>query len=54
MMLAEVFSMNGYGVYVWASYGIAFAILGLNVFLARGYRKKVLSKVILNSTNTQD
>jgi heme exporter protein CcmD len=32
--LAHFFDMGGYAAYVWPSYGIAFLLLGLNVWWA--------------------
>ena len=31
--MTEFFHMGGYGFYVWASYGVTFALLAIEVFL---------------------
>ncbi len=33
--MSEFFAMSGYGQYVWSSLALTFAIVGLNVYLAR-------------------
>ena len=33
--LSEFFAMGGYGVYVWSSYGLCFAIMAWNILNAR-------------------
>lgn len=35
MNLKELFDMGDYGVYVWSCYGLVFAVLILNVWLAK-------------------
>ena len=35
MSLEQFFSMGGYALYVWTSYGVALVVLGLNLILAR-------------------
>lgn len=35
MNLKDVLDMGDYGVYVWSCYGLTFAVLILNVWLAR-------------------
>lgn len=40
--IAEFFGMGGYALYVWGSYGMAFALLGLEVlWLARRSRRRL-------------
>ena len=31
--MSDFFSMGGYGLYVWGSYGVTFALLAVEVFL---------------------
>ena len=31
--MSEFFHMGGYGLYVWGSYGVTFALLALEVFM---------------------
>jgi heme exporter protein D len=31
--MSEFFNMGGYGLYVWGSYGVTFALLALEVFM---------------------
>ena len=31
--MGEFFNMGGYGLYVWGSYGVTFALLAIEVFL---------------------
>jgi len=31
--MSEFFNMGGYGLYVWGSYGVTFALLAIEVFL---------------------
>ena len=31
--MSEFFAMGGYGFYIWGSYGVTFALLGLEVVL---------------------
>lgn len=33
-MLADILNMNGYGAYVWSTYGITLLVFGLNLFLS--------------------
>lgn len=41
----QLFDMGGYGIYVWPAYCIAFAVFGINLFLA--FReKKQIKKII--------
>ncbi len=42
MSLAEFFAMNGYGFYVWGSYGVALFIFGVEIALVRNRRKNAL------------
>ena len=45
MTLNEFFHMGGYAFYVWTSYGIALAVLLINVILPLRQRKKLLSDI---------
>jgi len=45
MNLNEFFHMGGYAFYVWTSYGIALAVLLINVILPYRQRKKLLSDI---------
>ena len=45
MSLNEFFHMGGYAFYVWTSYGIALAVLLLNVILPLRQRKKLLDNI---------
>jgi heme exporter protein D len=31
--MSEFFNMGGYGLYVWGSYGVTFAVLAIEIFL---------------------
>jgi heme exporter protein CcmD len=41
MLMPNVFSMGGYGVYVWSAYAISLAVFGLNLILSWRERKAV-------------
>ncbi|MGX2039036.1 heme exporter protein CcmD [Methylocaldum sp. MU1018] len=41
----QFFSMGGYGFYVWTSYGLMFAVLGLNLFLSTRRKSEVLKSI---------
>ena len=45
MTLNEFFNMGGYAFYVWTSYGIALAVLLINVILPLRQRKKLLGDI---------
>ena len=45
MNLNEFLDMGGYAFYVWTSYGIALAVLLINVILPYRQRKKLLSDI---------
>jgi heme exporter protein D len=45
MTLNEFFHMGGYAFYVWTSYGIALAVLLINVILPLRQRKKLLGDI---------
>lgn len=47
MNWSEFFAMNGYGFYVWGSYGVAFLIFLIEIMLVRNRRKKALRNVRL-------
>ena len=50
--LSDFISMGGYGLYVWGSYGLAFALMMIEPWLAaRRHRRAVLA---LDDTNSQD
>jgi heme exporter protein D len=39
--LAEFFSMGGYALYVWGSYGVTFVLLGAEVLMLVNRKRKV-------------
>ena len=43
MSLTEFLHMGGYGFYVWSSYGLALAVLVLNLVLPIWRRKKLIA-----------
>ncbi|MDA1107488.1 MAG: heme exporter protein CcmD [Proteobacteria bacterium] len=45
MNSADFFHMGGYGLYVWGSYGVALAVLALNVALAHQHQRRVLRTI---------
>ena len=45
MSLNEFFHMGGYAFYVWTSYGLALAVLLLNVILPLRQRRKLLNDI---------
>jgi len=45
MSLNEFFHMGGYAFYVWTSYGLALAVLLINVILPLRQRKKLLGDI---------
>ena len=45
MTLNEFFHMGGYAFYVWTSYGLALAVLLINVILPLRQRKKLLGDI---------
>ena len=45
MNLNDFLHMGGYAFYVWTSYGIALAVLLLNVILPLRQRKKLLDNI---------
>ena len=45
MTLNEFFNMGGYAFYVWTSYGIALAVLLINVILPLRQRKKLMGDI---------
>jgi len=45
MTLNEFFHMGGYAFYVWTSYGLALAVLLINVILPLRLRKKLLGDI---------
>lgn len=47
MNWAEFFAMNGYGFYVWGSYGVAFLVFLIEIMLVRNRRKKALRNLRL-------
>ncbi|MBL4669703.1 MAG: heme exporter protein CcmD [Flavobacteriales bacterium] len=42
--MIEFLQMGGYGAYVWAAYGIACLVLGLNFYSARSFYRKQLNR----------
>jgi heme exporter protein D len=47
MNWSEFFAMNGYGFYVWGSYGAAFAIFLFEIMMLVNKRKAVLQRLRL-------
>jgi heme exporter protein D len=47
MNWSEFFAMNGYGFYVWGSYGVAFFIFLIEIALVRHKRKITLQQLRL-------
>lgn len=47
MSVSEFLSMKGYGLYVWGSYGVAFAIFLLEIVLVRRKRQATLEQLRL-------
>ena len=45
MTLNEFLNMGGYAFYVWTSYGLALAVLLINVILPLRQRKKLLNDI---------
>lgn len=45
MDLGAFFHMGGYAVYVWTAYGLALAVLLVNLFAAARRKKQVLRNV---------
>jgi heme exporter protein D len=45
MSLTEFFSMGGYGVYVWSSYGICLVALLLNIILPIMKERKTMREL---------
>jgi heme exporter protein D len=39
--VSEFFAMGGYGFYVWGSFGLTFAVMGLEMLLIRSQRKSI-------------
>lgn len=42
---SEFFAMGGYAFFVWASYGLTFAVILLNIVMPVMQRKKVINRV---------
>lgn len=47
MSVGEFFAMNGYGFYIWSSYGLALAIFVTEILLVRHKRKITLQQLRL-------
>lgn len=47
MNWADFFAMNGYGFYVWGSYGVALFVFAVEIALVRNRRKNALREVRL-------
>lgn len=45
MSPAEFFAMNGYGFYVWGSYGVALLVIGIEIVLVRHKRTITLRQL---------
>ncbi|MCK3655579.1 heme exporter protein CcmD [Pasteurellaceae bacterium Macca] len=42
--LSQFFAMGGYGFYVWLSYGLTFAVVGLLIWQSKREIKQTLTK----------
>ncbi len=51
--LQHFFAMGGYGIYVWPTYGITFAILLLMNFISHWFRHRRLLHSQLSSSSSQ-
>jgi heme exporter protein D len=47
MNWSEFFAMNGYGFYVWGSYGVALLVFIVETFMVRNRRKLALRQLRL-------
>ncbi len=47
MNWSEFFAMNGYGLYVWGSYGVSFLVFIIEIALVRHKRKITLQQLRL-------
>ena len=45
--MSEFFAMNGYGFYIWSSYGLALAIFAVETAMVRHKRKITLQQLRL-------
>ena len=45
MTITEFFHQGGYAYFVWASYGVCFALLILEIFQLRKQRRTILSRI---------
>lgn len=45
MSLEQFFSMGGYAFYVWTAYGVAFAVLLINLFLTLRRKTEVVKSI---------
>jgi heme exporter protein D len=45
--MSEFFAMNGYGFYVWSSYGVAALAVAVELLALRGRRRAVLEEARL-------
>ncbi len=43
--LDEFLHMGGYGLYVWGSYAVTFAVMAMEAWLARGRRQAAMAAV---------
>jgi len=45
--MSEFFAMNGYGFYVWSSYGVTALAVAVELYALRGRRRAVLEEARL-------
>lgn len=45
MSVSEFFNQGGYAFYVWASYGLCFALLIIEIFQLRKQRRTILTRI---------
>ena len=45
MSIAEFFNQGGYAYYVWASYGLCFALLAIEIFQLRKQHRTILNRI---------
>lgn len=50
--MSEFFAMGGYGFYIWGSYGIAAAVIVLEILSLRGRRRRALEEAHAGTPET--
>ncbi len=45
MSIADFFNQGGYAFYVWASYGLCFALLLIEIFQLRKQHRTILNRI---------